>query len=524
MPHVESLQTLLQRWGVPNANRVSHKWRATLAPHVPETTTGELDANVLVHHLTSGTPCMLPTKYAARLHAAAGRDGLAHVTANDRGFKKQRLAMLGGWGAPGTPLVDDDNVTFCESFTEALASPAGRVNLQAFHRDDDDGDKLLPALLDWPLPEMLFGDAAGANATATPLATRVDMATRVSQAGAVTWWHLDDGGEVTLQVALPVDLSARDSARPLVEPVIRDTRLEGSPVVVKVFIFVPREAYTMIFDDVECNKSGRWASLDIFDTPDWALPDADKLPIIMVAPLAAGGAPLLSPPNAPHYVVTEQDCCMCEQRVVLHAHMDEAWHFLSRARTWAEPPIVYPVLRAIFGDSEGGGGGGDGEAARGREDATFAAPDAICEALVAQHHDESVPRAWRERVTASLRCLSKNAKIVLPSAAVVETPPDRMEYSLEQQALLEASCEGKRGVVRLGWACSGGSKSNTSSSVGVEPGGWCCVIHESGKPRYGPERASFADAVKDRKKFIAARKQGRDALREAMLSACNVKV
>ena len=28
MPHVESLQTLLQQWGVPNANRVSHKWRA----------------------------------------------------------------------------------------------------------------------------------------------------------------------------------------------------------------------------------------------------------------------------------------------------------------------------------------------------------------------------------------------------------------------------------------------------------------------------------------------------------------
>ena len=172
-----------------------------------------------------------------RVHAAAGRDGLAAITKQQAlGFGAPRLAMLGGWGAPGTPLVDDDHVTFVNSFGEALASPEGRVNLQAFHREAQaaDAPPPLPALLDWPLPDVLFGDAAGANASRAPLATRVDMATRVSQAGAVTWWHLDDGGEVTLQVALPVDVAARANARPLAEPVVRDASQLDNPVVVKV--------------------------------------------------------------------------------------------------------------------------------------------------------------------------------------------------------------------------------------------------------------------------------------------------
>jgi hypothetical protein len=32
----------------------------------------------------------------------------------------------------------------------------------------------------------------------------VDMATRISRKGALTWWHLDDGGEFTFQTGLPV--------------------------------------------------------------------------------------------------------------------------------------------------------------------------------------------------------------------------------------------------------------------------------------------------------------------------------
>ena len=33
------------------------------------------------------------------------------------------------------------------------------------------------------------------------LGVKCDIATRISRRGALTWWHLDDGGEFVLQVA-----------------------------------------------------------------------------------------------------------------------------------------------------------------------------------------------------------------------------------------------------------------------------------------------------------------------------------
>jgi hypothetical protein len=35
------------------------------------------------------------------------------------------------------------------------------------------------------------------------LGIKCDTASRVSRAGALTWWHLDDGGEFVLQVGCP---------------------------------------------------------------------------------------------------------------------------------------------------------------------------------------------------------------------------------------------------------------------------------------------------------------------------------
>ena len=80
------------------------------------------------------------------------------------------------------------------SFTEVLQAQQ-TVNLQLFHRDGADAPTLprLPALLDWPAAPLLDGvDGSGG--------VRCDMATRVSRRGALTWWHLDDGGEFVLQV------------------------------------------------------------------------------------------------------------------------------------------------------------------------------------------------------------------------------------------------------------------------------------------------------------------------------------
>tara|TARA_Y200000002_G_C22263824_1_gene489145 strand:- start:74 stop:460 length:387 start_codon:yes stop_codon:yes gene_type:complete len=108
--------------------------------------------------------------------------------------------------------------------------------------------------------------------------------------GALTWWHLDDGGEFTFQTGLPV----RERSDSVLGP-------SGKPVV-KLFVFLPKEAYPLVFQDMETNKSDKFSLLDLFNTPSHALPKI--LPEIIVAPLEAGGRPLLSMPNMPHLVYT----------------------------------------------------------------------------------------------------------------------------------------------------------------------------------------------------------------------------
>ena len=100
---------------------------------------------------------------------------------------------------------------------------------------------------------------------------------------------------------------------------------------------------------METNKSDKFSLLDLFQTPSWALPET--LPELLVAPLEAGGRPLLSMPNMPHLVYTVrstlcciasrsfmstqtqvQDCVMIEQRRILKLFMDEVHYFLER--TW----------------------------------------------------------------------------------------------------------------------------------------------------------------------------------------------
>ena len=102
--------------------------------------------------------------------------------------------------------------------------PAPALNLQMFHRAEDDTGNVptLPALLRWPLARELHGVDGGEDGDdtlhsssveggaaskggaparpwqqlgtrSTALSAFCDMATRVSAAGAVTWWHLDDG-------------------------------------------------------------------------------------------------------------------------------------------------------------------------------------------------------------------------------------------------------------------------------------------------------------------------------------------
>ena len=99
--------------------------------------------------------------------------------------------------------------------------------------------------------------------------------------------------------------------------------------------------------DDETNATGRIAAFDPFHTPTEALPSISShrntdvpeqnsegvptsrrrgtavAPIFWVAPLEAGGLPLLSPPNMPHMVMTVRDCVMVEERRISHFFLDE---------------------------------------------------------------------------------------------------------------------------------------------------------------------------------------------------------
>ena len=124
---------------------------------------------------------------------------------------------------------------------------------------------MLPRELDWPLWDLLgsSGEVAGGP---TDAGVVVDNATRVSQRGAVTWWHLDDGGEFVLQVGLPLSKSRQ-----------RDPRFwgESGRPIVKIFIFAEKRHYKLIAQDLVTNKTGRAACLDLFNTPSEYLPEGD---------------------------------------------------------------------------------------------------------------------------------------------------------------------------------------------------------------------------------------------------------
>jgi hypothetical protein len=277
--------------------------------------------------------------------------------------------MVSGWGRPGTKVdaVNDRDLALATSFEEVLQDPR-TLNLQMFHRDDQEDASsdepplpVLPDCLDWPCPEFFAredsarpgrdggmarraqrvnGDgleASGRNegveigGLPEPfLGVRVDRATRVSKRGALTWWHLDDSGEHTFQVALPLQPPKERAASP--SPWGKGVGPTGRPIV-KLFLFAELDDYDFVFQDEETNATGRVAAFDPFRTPSVALPSSSKkgsagaasrpLPRFWVAPLEAGGAPLLSPPNMPHLVLSCQDCVMVEERRISVLFVDE---------------------------------------------------------------------------------------------------------------------------------------------------------------------------------------------------------
>lgn len=160
---------------------LSERWRCTIAPQA------DTDAE-LMDHVMAGRPCTPSVEHAAGVFQACGGSDSSGIDFLCDGpwnpFPKPKIAYVGGWRAPGSALVDDRHFKLVHSFREVLEGDL-ILNLQMFHRNSDDAVPNLAAELDWPLPA-LFGAGAASET--------VDMATRMSRGGALTWWHLDDGG------------------------------------------------------------------------------------------------------------------------------------------------------------------------------------------------------------------------------------------------------------------------------------------------------------------------------------------
>ena len=547
---------LLEAWNVPRHFRacVSPKWRARVCPSVAA---GEGEDEEVARWLGARVPFHPPSGMClGELHAEVGGDGLAYVV-KQAPFERPKIAMLGGWGAPGTPLVSDDHLAMVNSYEEVLESdgeeegdsdekeegkeeqqegagggkeekgegeggveggggtgPGGgqwrvgrkgtgprRLNLQMFHRDVMPGARPLPALLRWPLEAQLHGsERRGGSVT-------VDMATRVSKRGALTWWHLDDGGEHTFQAALPLKAANGKRVRSGRRGAPSFTGPHGLPVV-KIFVYVEKGAYDLIVQDGEADSSRRFAGLDLFDTPCEHLPEAKHLPVLWLALLEAGGPPLLAPPNVLHSVMTVADCVMCEQRRVLKTFLDEVAYFKDRAARWADPPILYTFVQAMSDEAacsqvvvDLAGELEDYEACeegrRAGDVSALAAAGAYCSLRAVAAH----PRHFKvsDAARATLDRAVANARRAAEAAATVQA-------TVHARGMGSRRWEDTAGVTRF-------------VDVDGSTAGFAAYMHVRGRPRWGPVRQGMRRARLDRNALVVAGPNslddGDDALRAA---------
>lgn len=515
------LRRLLQRWGLHDLARgVSGRLRCRLAP-VCLTDAHERAC------IRRGVPALCASRpYAEDVFAAVdGRDGVEWATTSSwSAFDERRgkVAMASGWGAPGTHVLSNRDMTLVRSFGEVLTSERP-LNLQMFHRDDTDVP-VLPRKLRWPAERDFFETTSAA----TP-GRLLDDATRVSAKGAMTWWHLDDCGEFVCQVGLPESEARANDGDVLLGPT-------GKPVV-KLFFFAERKDYAWIAQDAEMNKTMRNCALDIFDTPDHYYPTAsemrapsatpldasaprafdgvaasarnedededDPCPTLWVAALEAGGPPLLSPPNIIHCVYTVRDCVMCEERRLSLAFMDEVVYFQRRAARWCEPPIFYAFVREDLADAEKAKtnalrplgaimrelrerGSTDDDAYR------FARCLTSVRALV-EHAPELY--ALDESGIAEARAFLDDAREFLDDTANAFAEKARAALATDPRNVEDA---------RVAEAMT----HETLGAHALGDGRVCAVIHEKGRPRWGPVRTSKSLAERDRKEMKSAIRAG----------------
>mgnify|MGYP001594995155 CR=1 FL=1 len=390
----------------PGTVKCSRKWRCRIAPSFPELsssttagggtspTTTSLHQQKMLSFFHLGVPCFGSAEQSKPVHRAAPDMRQFISDPRWRSFPKPKIAFVGGWAAPGTDMEAENMHELINAFDDVLTKREKILNLQFFHRTDPESHPPIPnlsELLVWPSclrgglvagtsnADAANDDPTGDQLTSSPDGGPVtdvlrrsvvcDNATRVSQLGAVTWWHLDDSGEFVMQTGLPESTASSSSTSsacstsdaPLSPHKGKPTVAAGSTPLqrqlfpispeahppVKVFIYGPRASYDwLLHDHYNATADGKVVALNIFEALDEDLPeDENDLPIVTVAVLQAGGLPLISPPNIPHVVITVRDCVMVEQRRVCNLFLDEVCYLLRRADTWEKAPIIYQYLR-----------------------------------------------------------------------------------------------------------------------------------------------------------------------------------
>ncbi|KAG5470161.1 hypothetical protein LSCM4_02855 [Leishmania orientalis] len=386
-----------------DASAVSAKWRCVVAPTAEPGAAASLEDLLLseedlMPYLEAGVPVRASKMRAAGVYTACGADGLRWLTdARWNVFPRPQIALRRGWGAPGTDMhvssfhkmissfeevfrhtrgvevpLSQEELEAVEAATAPMASAVFDaeevLDLQLFHRSE--GSPAIPILgeqLVWP---SYVADGAVC-----------DTATWVSQRGMVRHWHLNDCGEFAMQAALPLaldhcdegDAKARQSRQEVARPppafassassttamgirsllspessaaAAASPTIWNAQVPAMLMIFTPRGAYDWVLHDDESSMCGKVVSLDLFQTPDEALPcDATLLPVLTVAVLESGGAPIIIPPNVAQTSIALRDCVVVEQRRVSNLWLDDVSYFLHRCARWQTSPVIYAYLQ-----------------------------------------------------------------------------------------------------------------------------------------------------------------------------------
>ncbi|KPA84734.1 hypothetical protein ABB37_01231 [Leptomonas pyrrhocoris] len=269
---------------------------------------------------------------------------------------------------------DDASPVDLDAFGDRRCREDEVLDLQLFHRGD--GCPAMPILgekLVWP---SYIDDGA-----------LCDTATWVSQRGMVRHWHLNDSGEFVMQAALPLSCPASPLGKEEQEEVSaawlhegltpgakkmlslmcpdmssaaaaatssKTTSAQAAPahhVAAMVTIFAPKGGYDWVLHDDEATMRGNVVALDLFATPDEALPaEAAVLPVLAVAVLESGGAPLIVPPNLAQLSIALEDCVVVEQRRVSNLWLDDVSYFLQRCAGWQSNPMIYAYLQQNLQD------------------------------------------------------------------------------------------------------------------------------------------------------------------------------